>query len=145
MYEIQAVIGDKKVIQLEKLIGTRIVTLPQDKVMIPFSEKFKIAKEIPDLPFTYSGAITLHSSIADFCRMVSVQGKIAYIEAFFFGGQGTQACSLWDSGLMREEPRVGLQSINIALRFLGVTKEGSSDEFDIMGLGNFRKIENWLS
>lgn len=94
MYEIQAVIGESKVIQSDILIGTRIVNLPQNKVMIPFSEKFKTANGIPNLPFTFDGAKTLHPSIADFCRTVSVHGKIAYIEAFFFGGQGTQACSL---------------------------------------------------
>jgi hypothetical protein len=144
MYEIQAVIGDGKVIQSDMLIGTRIVNLPQNKSMIPFSEEFKTANGIPDLPFTFDGAKTIHPSIADFCRTVSVHGKIAYIEAFFFGGQGTQACSLWNTGIMVEEPRVGLQSINIALKFLEVKKEEGLDEFDTMGLGNFRKIEDWL-
>ncbi len=45
---------------------------------------------------------------------------------------------------MVEEPRVGLQSINIALKFLEVKKEEGLDEFDTMGLGSFRKIEDWL-
>jgi hypothetical protein len=67
-----------------------------------------------------------------------------YIEAFFFGGQGTQACSLWNMGIMLGEPTVGLQSINLALRFLGAIREDSSDEFDALKLGKFRKIEDWL-
>ncbi len=46
---------------------------------------------------------------------------------------------------MLEESRVGLQSINIALRFLGAKTEEGKDEFDTMELGNFRKIEDWLS
>ena len=145
MYEIQAVIGDFNVIRLEEIPGTRIVTLPQEKVLIPFSKNFKNIKGIPDLPFTYDGEITLHPSIADFCRTISTHGKIAYVEAMFFGGTGTQAHSLWNTGLMIGEPQVGLHAINRALKFLGVKKKRNLDEFDTLNLGKFRRIEDWLA
>jgi hypothetical protein len=145
MYEIQAVIGDRNVIQMGEIPWTRFVDLSQGKVMIPFTNKFINEMGIPYLPFAEGDATTLPFTIAKFCQLASSSGKIAYIEAFFFGGQGTQACSLWNTGIVLGEPRVGLQSINIALRFLGTKRDKDLDEFDTLNLGKFRKTEDWLA
>lgn len=77
---------------------------------------------------------------------LSRQGRVAYVEADYFGGTGDQGCVVWERGreLLRETRTD--QAINHALRMLGVqTAEGAADEFDTVGMGKYRRIENWLN
>ena len=67
----------------------------------------------------------------------------AIIETEYFGGRGTQSAAVYhgDSELM---PPINAESdaINDALRFLGVARVDSLDEFDTLGLGTTR---SWRS
>ncbi len=76
---------------------------------------------------------------------LSKRGRVAYVEADYFGGTGDQGCVVWEGGreLLRETRAD--KAINHALRLLGVrTAEGAVDEFDTVGMGRHRRVESWL-
>jgi hypothetical protein len=78
---------------------------------------------------------------------------VAYVEADYFGGVGSQVAALWDAGQLVLGPvvrpehrrtRGDLSPISQALRRLGVSARGHVDEFDAVGLGQHRHVEDWL-
>lgn len=74
---------------------------------------------------------------------------LAYVETDYFGGAGSQAAAVMTKGevllraanpVSRKPPQPG-DPINTALRALGVPAAPGEDEFDAIGLGNFRTLE----
>lgn len=91
----------------------------------------------------------LTNDLAVAAATASHVGDIAYIEAEFSGGQGSQACIVWREGDVvlgplhadHEYPPVPpLRDwpINRALRYFGVNAADGKDEFDTVGLARFR-------
>jgi hypothetical protein len=83
----------------------------------------------------------------------SVQGPVAYVEADYFGGVGTQAAAAWDAGDLALGPLTETEDpmepaspspISHALRRLGVSAKGYVDEFEAVGLGRHRDMDDWL-
>jgi hypothetical protein len=78
---------------------------------------------------------------------------VAYVEAEYFGGVGTQAAAVWDGGdlvlgpLVEPEgspaPRGERTPISQALRRLGADAAGHYDEFEAVGLHRHRHLEDW--
>ncbi|WP_457513581.1 hypothetical protein [Streptomyces sp. TE33382] len=84
----------------------------------------------------------------------SEAGPVAYIEADYFGGAGTQNAQVWDAGKIVLGPlrlAVGEPSpatgtpISQALQRLGAAKGNHVDEFSAVGLGRHRDTVDWLS
>ena len=111
--------------------------------MIPLAGRILEEYEIPFLPLTDGGSLTLPDSIAELAAPLAKRGEIVYVEAEFFGGVGTQACVTWDASATPSVPLVAPDAINKALRFLGVVIGGHDDEFDALGLGSHRSTEEW--
>ena len=83
----------------------------------------------------------------------STCGPVAYVEADYFGGVGTQVAAVWDGGQLVLGPVVESvrplapqdpSPISRALRRLGVSARGQFDEFEAAGLGRHRQMEDWL-
>lgn len=84
----------------------------------------------------------------------STRGRIAYLEADYFGREGRQTAVVWQYGraiygpriLSRNEPfPAGSNSpICEALRYLGVVASGHRDEFVVAGLGCHRQTADWF-
>ena len=85
-----------------------------------------------------------------FAARASATAKIGYLETEYFGGAGEQSAALWAGGQLvlgplslhvdgygAGRPR-SLWPINAVLRGLGVETDGRMDEFDAIGLGNYR-------
>jgi hypothetical protein len=142
-YTLQALIGDEFVIRTAVPSDGVVVELPQGKAMVPLSERMRQNHEIPFLPLTDEGVAMVPESIAFIVESMAKSGKVAYVEAEFFGGTGTQACATWDITGRVSQPVVHDNAINAALKFLGVHIEGSHDEFDALGLGRCRDTEEW--
>ncbi|MFI7468219.1 hypothetical protein [Nonomuraea sp. NPDC049646] len=79
-------------------------------------------------------------------------GRVAYVEADFWGGGGSQAAALWENGRRSWGPehasiRVGPPHddwpINAVLARLGAVRAGAADLFDAVGLGRERDMEGW--
>ncbi|HEX7105935.1 MAG TPA: hypothetical protein VF218_08225 [Acidothermaceae bacterium] len=95
----------------------------------------------------------LTPQLASVAAIISTMGDIGYIEAEFFGGEGSQACMVWREGDVvfgpfredDEDPPVApLRDwpINRALRFFGIRVDAHldehMDEFRTVDLGRFR-------
>ncbi len=84
----------------------------------------------------------------------SLRGAVAYVEAEYFGGAGTQSAAVWAGGALalgplhnpnnEAFPAAG-NAISQALRRLGVDRRGYGDEFDAVGLGRHRTVEDWIA
>ena len=82
-------------------------------------------------------------AIRDWIQLLSATGLVAYVEAEFFGGIGSQSATVWSGGVEVLAPVHGYDAINQALRALGTRSEPSSDEFDTVGLGRHRHTASW--
>jgi len=81
-------------------------------------------------------------------------GPTAYVEADYFGGVGTQFAAVWRGGVLVFGPVLQPEGapfsatdgslISQALRLLGVSRERHVDEFDAVGLGRYRDVDDWL-
>jgi hypothetical protein len=148
-YAIEALLGAAGV--LEPLTRdyriARVVELDRGLAMIPMVEILRNAiqrqnhdpEKEPNWPFWHfspEGAMT----VAETCE----QGALAYVEARFYAGVGTQASVGWRDGALRHGPLASKDAINQALRFLGVEAQDGKDEFDTVGLGRHRLTDMWL-
>ncbi len=136
MYCLEAVVATEPV--LHALAGSleeaRIVPLGQHLSLVPMA----------------TGAPADLGSLMAAC---SAKGPVAYVEAEFFGGTGTQSAQVWDNGKVvlgplrlaeGERPPVAGSPISQALRQLGATRGDHHDEFDAVGLGRHRDTTDWL-
>ena len=104
-----------------------------------------IDNEAPFVRFTF-----FTPAIARLLEEHSHQGKLAYIETDYAGGAGTQMAVLYENGKQKFPPVVtedfkiwtpsDERAINIVLKGFGVQKLSGKDEFDSIGLGNFRDM-----
>jgi hypothetical protein len=123
-----------------------IVVLPQHTLLIPLTEAVRDDRGgIPWLTFTDEGLTLIPEALAALCSKLSAHGRVAYIEANFWGGEGTQASFVLDRGDLLQELLVADDAINVALRLLGTSKQQAHDEFEALGLGACRRTEEWLS
>ncbi len=83
----------------------------------------------------------------------SQAGPIAYVEAGYSGGNGSQRAAVWIDGKIDFGPlgsrvgppaRHGSSPISQALHRMGAQKPYSDDEFEAVGLGRHRCVEDWL-
>lgn len=73
-------------------------------------------------------------------------GALAYVETEYFGGTGGQSAMAFVDGheaMAPQRSRGGGGTINQALRAIGVRREGDKDEFDVIGLGERRSMEDY--
>jgi hypothetical protein len=69
---------------------------------------------------------------------------VAYIEAIYAGSYGGQESIVWKDSEVVLGPLTVQDSINRALRFLGVSKGEAEDEFNAIGLNLNRWTKDWL-
>lgn len=141
-YYLQAIVSTQSV--LEKHIfdyaGANVVPINQGHALIPVTDD--LLDEIG--ADGASGKFEKYTpALADWLNRISISGKVAYIEAEYFGGVGEQSSVVWNAGHQVLGPEHGASAINAALRCLEVRSE-ASDEFDAIGLGRHRHVEDWL-
>lgn len=119
-----------------------IVELVDSKLDVDYSEFFEY----------------LSPSIYEILVQESRSGKLAYIETDYFGGIGSQSAILSENSQIKIKPLKtetfwdekaynyyhkpeGENAINTVLKGLGVYREKDKDEFDSIGLGNYRHVD----
>ena len=148
-YALEALIGRAELLEPFALAhrSARVVPLGGELSLLPMVEVLRNAIQAqnhdperePAWPFWYlspEGAMT----IAETCT----HGALAYVEARFYAGVGTQSSVGWNDGALRHGPLTATDAINRALRFLGVAPAAGQDEFDAVGLGKRRATHEWL-
>jgi hypothetical protein len=154
MYCLEAVIASQLV--LRELASSNqqahIVALGQHVSLLPMTDALHDAATVagaPELDGFWKAPAGFSSTLA----ACSAKGPVAYVEAEFFGGVGTQSAQVWDRGKVvlgplhtaedTPDPVAG-SPISQALRQLGVARGDHFDEFDAVGLGRHRRTNDWL-
>ena len=146
---IRAIIGDYKIISgIAEDWLTKEIELPQGFGMIlctiglleDIEELMEASGEAVDDP-GFTELEYFDASVKELMEEYSVRAKLAYIETDYFGGYGTQAGVLFENGRMSSPPKSGEGVINALLRELGVWKRPDTDEFEMLGLGKYRRME----
>jgi hypothetical protein len=142
-YTLQAVIGRNPSLP-EASTGLAAIKLSEDLWMVPLSTEVRDRHGIPLLPFDEGDSDEVPDSLRSLCRQLSQQCMVAYVEAAFFGGVGSQASAIFKDGTGIGPPVTADHAINQALKLLGVTARTGHDEFDTVGLGRHRNTDDWL-
>jgi hypothetical protein len=116
--------------------------------MIPLSED--LIAEIQDSGRAPSGATVagafefLLPGVEAWAQQLSSDTAVAYIETEYVGGEGFERAGVWSGGKIALGPLDGAGSINQALRALGVQPRAGIEEFELVGLGRHRSLDEWL-
>lgn len=126
----------------------RVVLLKQGMAIIPVShalyDEHHLHQQVekPYVEFDY-----LTTEMIEHAVEISAIAPIAYIEAEYFGGIGTQAAILWEARQLKLGPLHSEQigPIDTILKYFGVVRENEFDEFYAVGLQKHRHTDEWLS
>ncbi|MFC4312395.1 hypothetical protein ACFPN2_25150 [Steroidobacter flavus] len=145
-YTLQVIVGASDMVEICRSEGLAYVALTDRLALVPLNLALRERFDIPNLPLTDEDEEpVLPESLGALGRKLSKDGTVAYLEAQFFGGAGSQAHVLFRQGTMIGEPVVAGDAINQALRQFGVQSSSGADEFDGVGLGRHRHTDRWLT
>lgn len=145
-YHLTAFIGMQQPLQLiadsfntAKLVhvGKAIYIIPMTEILYDEINKFKISDDIGS--FTY-----MSENMETVILKIIENNCVGYIEAEYFGGEGGQTALLWENGKRSRLLDFCQDAINSILKHLGIIASGDLDEFDTIGLGRHRHLEDWL-
>jgi len=148
-YELQAAIACMELLRpvTAEISQARIVPLRQGFGLLPIGDALSKALTDPaaeKMPEFWALPKGFERTLAEWSR----RGRVAYVEAEFFGGNGGQVAAVWEGGKLvfgPTEDDTPLSPISQALRRMGATAPGGGDEFDALGLGRERLTEDWLA
>ena len=123
-----------------------VVPLDQGLSLIPLTEAFTVALKAQygaGLDIVFEDLSSLAGSAAHWAAQASHTSPVAFLEAEFFGGWGSQAGIGWQTGQIVFGPLEANHAINEALRWLGAKPDEGMDEFDTLRLGRYRATEEW--
>jgi len=143
-YTLQAIVTVADEIQSQLPPPLRSICLGSDVKLVPLGREATHHLGIPFLPLTDEGKTETPPRVLKLCEQLSHGRSLAYIEAEFFGGAGTQACVVFTDGRQVGQLLVSETAINHALHILGVSKGNAYDEFEAVGLGAHRDTDAWL-
>ena len=152
---IRAFLGNsEKINSLAEAYARTPIQLPQGLSMLFLTDDLfdAIAESVnDDNEIVVAGFNYFTSAIAFVLTEYSQNGKLAYFETDYFGGDGTQAAILYEKGMPKFPPIFTddmngwslnkVRAINTILQAFGIVKLNDIDEFDSVGLGNFRRME----
>jgi len=130
------------------LRSAHVIPLAQGYALLPVTDA--VAEEAGGDPASkgaepFSEFWMLTTPLVQLGEQWSHLGKIAYFETDYFGGGGHQAAIVWNRGEVALGPMKGrLGPINRVLRYMGVDRSTSDDEFSALGLQRYRNNEDWI-
>lgn len=148
-YEIEALAAKEYLLRKHQSAfhNAHVVRLAQGFALIPMTGAFyeEVNRQTPEGDKAgLHGFELLSPAVAAWIEQISRDGAIAYFEAGYFGGMGSQRAIVWQNGVIARGPLYG-DAIDQALRMLGVERSGECDEFDTVGLGKYRETEKWAA
>lgn len=152
-YVLEAVIAPPSLLRAggPDLLEVGFVTLSEGLALVPVTEALaSMDDQAAEAP---SGFVRLTVPLVERVTAWSARGPLAYVEADFFGGTGSQRAVVWDRGVVdlgplhqsegEPTPEEGTP-ISRALRRLGVgVGPDERDEFDTAGLGAHCSTDAW--
>jgi hypothetical protein len=125
--------------------GLAVSRLDNGVELIPLDSTTRKLYGIPFLPLTDEDSEKLPTVLMELYSTLRSQRPVAYIEAEFFGGSGTQANVLFSQNDGGARVNVSDDAINDALAWLGVHPRDGKDLFNTVGLGKRRETDGWLA
>lgn len=152
-YTLHALIAREEVLRIiaEQNALMVIIPLGQNKGMIPITSTLQ--KSLNEEQSTFHEEHPFHrlfSTLQKNAFNASSIGRIAYVEAEYFGGAGYQSAILWDNRkailgpFLAQNLPLREMPINRVLREMGVIGDDQVDEFDTLALGRHRETDKWL-
>jgi hypothetical protein len=152
-YELQAVLAAADLLRA-RAADLPVVPLDHGMALIPMTERLADTLDAgaPDPGTESLGFVWLPNGFDRTLADWSAAGPVAYVEADYFGGVGAQRAVVWlrgeivlgPLGVAPGQPHGPAGSpISRALARLGVSCDGSRDEFDTVGLGRRRETGDW--
>lgn len=150
MYSLYAVVGRTNDLETKPIAfaHARCVRLGGGLSMVPLSEA--LLSEIQGKGASPGGASVsgafefLSSGVEAWLQSLSREAETAYVETEYLGGEGFERAAVWSHGLIALGPLDGAGSINQALRAMGVEAPPGQEEFELVGLGRHRSLEEWI-
>lgn len=144
---IRAIIGKEPVRKLagDWLAHAKKIELPQGFAMVFMTEA--LLEDIEELSGLSGDMFEpeldyFTEAVDDIMRRYSLHDKLAYIETDYFGGYGTQGGVLYENGKIAIPPKKDEGVIDALLREMGVWCNDGKDEFDMLTLGNYRRMDD---
>src|SRR5688500_4676362 len=121
-YTLEALVGRNEINHeiLSRFSSVKLISLNQNVWLIPLTSELKSelsevnevekVELLPELQSASEGAIFL-------AQQLSQNGKVAFLEAEFFGGVGGQASAGWQNKELIFQPRQAIDAINQALQW----------------------------
>jgi hypothetical protein len=136
--------------RLTELPGARVVDLTASLGLVPLSEPLLRAVQERWSGAEGSGRVSgvfefLTPPVESWVRELSKGAAVGYIETEYFGGEGFERSAVFRDADVVLGPLDGAGAVNRALRALGVAPNPGQEEFDFVGLGRHRSVEEWLS
>jgi hypothetical protein len=155
MHEVEALIAksDKLAVGVRQFESAIICPLVQGFSLLPITET--LAKDIAGYQTETRAALAKPTlRVSDGLQALAIEishsSPVAYIDTYYFGGQGGQDALVWDKGSVTFSPSTqGYKQIwpntpiSQALRLIGIVAEEGVDEFDTVGLGKHRETHRW--
>ncbi len=152
MYSLCALLGDSSHLKsrLGSVPGTRVIDLEEGLGLVPLSESLlrEIQREWQGSEESTHVADVfefLTPPVENWVRALSMGSAIAYMETEYFGGEGFERSAIFRDSNVVLGPLDGAGAVNRALRALGIEAKPGQEEFDAVGLGRHRSLEEWLS
>lgn len=136
--------------RLAELPGARVIALEGSLGMVPLSEALLRALQHRWPGAEGSGRSSgifefLTPPVENWVKELSRGAAIGYIETEYFGGEGFERSAVFRDASAILGPLDGAGAVNRALGALGVAAKPGQEEFDAVGLGRHRSVEEWLS
>ena len=142
-YEIKAIIAKSETFRKANL-KLPIVILPFHMGLLPLTKENLQTLKITRLLLEDFYEIIPDRQLDSVVGAMSKYGKVALIQANLFGGNGDQACMVWDNG-NRTRLEVSKQAINHAIFDIeeNIWESVKKDKFESFDLGRFRSTQEW--
>ena len=148
-HHIQGIVFGKALLSAAKELipSGRAAALGQDFCFIPITDRVfdDLRRAHPELVDTKNRFERLSAPVEFVAKALSREEPVAYVETEYFGGTGVQGSVVWRRGeavLSAKSPDP--RPINSALALLGVDRREHHDEFDALGLGEYRSNTAWF-
>jgi hypothetical protein len=153
-YVLQGVLGSAAALEPSRAFAhAHVVVLDQDLRLLLMTDDLFDEVRLGGVDPPSWGFLRLPAGFDRTLAAWSDRGPVAYVEAEYFGGVGTQAAIVWAGGEVVLGPLVTSEAqtdpmdrspISRALSRLGVSARGHVDEFAAVGLGRHRDLDGWL-
>ncbi len=142
-YFLDAIVGPEAALRAhaKPFKKSRIVRLGNGLALIPMTEELHLEMSGGKPMGAYNQVV---ECLSKWVQTASKGQFVAYVQAGFFGGQGTQSAIVWKDGKGTLGPMTSFDAINQALKQMGVVAQPGKDEFDTVGLGRHRDTEDWI-